>query len=145
MAETRRNAKYIVTDLIIPESRKIKDQTVYYKYAKRVLWMDDAVIKGAFQMNVSWYHSAYAEPEAKPHTHDADEIIGFFGSDPKNPYELNAELEIWLEDEKYILTKSCLIFVPAGMVHCPLYLRKINRPIFHLTATNAGEYVQTRK
>jgi hypothetical protein len=75
-----------------------------------------------------------------PHTHDADEIIGFFGNNPQDPYDLGGEIEFWLEDEKHILTKSCLIFVPRGMKHCPLILRRVDRPIFHFTTVTSGQY-----
>ena len=66
-----------------------------------------------------------------PHTHDFDELLGFIGSDWDNPAELNAEVEFWLEDEKYILTKSCVIFIPKGLTHCPLKLLRCDRPVFH--------------
>jgi len=94
-------------------------------------------------MNVSWYFRPPATPMPEgsgPHTHDADEIIGFFGNNPQDPYDLGGEIEFWLEDEKHILTKSCLIFVPRGMKHCPLILRRVDRPIFHFTTVTSGQY-----
>jgi len=56
--------------------------------------------------------------------HDSDEIIGFFGSDSEKPEELNGEVEIWLGDEKHVIERSTMIFVPAGLVHCPLVLNR---------------------
>ena len=75
------------------------------------------------------------------HTHDCPEIIGFFSNDPDNPNELGGEIEFWFEDEKHIITKSCLIFVPAGLKHCPLIIRKADRPIFHFSTLTEGEYI----
>ena len=94
-------------------------------------------------MNCSWYLRPPAKPMEEGHSHDSDEIIGFFGSDPQNPHDLGGEIEFWLEDEKYILTKSCLIFAPKGMKHCPLILRRVDRPIFHFSTVSGGQY--TRK
>lgn len=134
-------AKYVVTKLKEPEERK-KIAPVYNKYAHRILWMDEDVVPGAFNMNASWYLKAGTTIDNVPHTHDHDEIIGFFSNDAQNPYELGGEIEMWLEDDKQIITKSCMIFVPAGMKHCPLILRRVDRPIFHFTAVMAGRYVK---
>jgi hypothetical protein len=54
---------------------------------------------------------------------------------------LGGEVEFWLEDEKYLLTKSCLIFAPKGLKHCPLRVIRVDRPIFHFTVVTGGEYV----
>jgi hypothetical protein len=107
--------------------------------------MDEDVVPGAFNMNASWYLKAGMTIDNVPHTHDHDEIIGFFSNDDKRPYDLGGEIEIWLEGEKQIITKSCMIFVPAGMKHCPLILRRVDRPIFHFTAVMAGKYVKHEK
>ncbi|OGO07197.1 MAG: hypothetical protein A2Y92_05070 [Chloroflexi bacterium RBG_13_57_8] len=133
--------RYVVTELKEPEERK-KMAPVYNKYARRILWLDKDVVPGAFNMNTSWYLNASKTIDDKPHTHDNDEIIGFFSNDPNSPHDLGGEIEIWLEDEKQIITKSCMIFVPAGMKHCPLTLRRVDRPIFHFTVVLSGRYVK---
>ncbi len=114
----------------------------YAKWATRVLWMDNQVVDGAFQMNVSWYLRPPQEdtPMAHAHSHAEDEIIGFFGSNSQAPYDLGAEIEFWLEDEQHIITSSSLIFVPGGMTHCPLIMRRIDRPIFHFSTVTEGQY-----
>ncbi|OGO41630.1 MAG: hypothetical protein A2137_00180 [Chloroflexi bacterium RBG_16_58_8] len=136
-----KHAEYIVTELKEPEARK-KLAPVYNKYARRILWMDKDVLPGAFNMNVSWYLKASSTIDDKPHTHDHDEIIGFFSNDASRPHDLGGEIEIWLEDEKQIITKSAMIFVPAGMKHCPLVLRRVGRPIFHFTVVISGQYIK---
>ena len=50
-----------------------------------------------------------------------------------DPYDLGGEIELWLEDEKHTLTRTCIVFVPKGMMHCPLTVRRIDRPIFEFT------------
>jgi len=133
--------KYIVTELKIPEEKK-KIAADYSKYARRILWMDEDVVDGAFHMNTAWYLKAAATLENVPHVHDTDEIIGFFGSNASDPYDLGGEIEIWLEDEKHIINKTAMIFVPAGMKHCPLIIRRADRPIFHFTVVTGGHYIK---
>lgn len=111
----------------------------YAKFATRVLWMDNNVVDGAFQMNCAWYIKPNSHISLA-HTHTTDEIIGFFGSNPDDPYKLGAEIEFWLEDEKYILTKSSLIFVPEGLKHCPLITKRVDSPIFHFSILKDGVY-----
>jgi len=140
MADSR-YGKYIITELKIPEEKQ-KIAAAYSKYATRILWMDENVVEGAFHMNTAWYLKATTTLESTPHVHDTDEIIGFFGSDPQHPYDLGGEIEIWLEDEKHIINKTAMLFVPAGMKHCPLIIRRIDRPIFHFTTVTGGRYIK---
>ena len=131
--------KYIVTDLKTDFSEEYN--THYARWATRVLWIDEKVVEGAFQMNVSWYLKPQTgQQPLGAHTHDSGEIIGFFGSNHEDPHDLGGEVEFWLEDEKHIITKSCLIFVPRGMKHCPLVLTRVERPIFHFSTVTSGQY-----
>lgn len=133
--------KYIVSELKLPaEIQKRSPQWI--NWAPRILWMDNQVVEGAFQMTCIWYLKAEPSDTFPAHTHEYDEIIGFFGSDPQNPHDLGGEIEMWLEDEKYLLTKSSLIFAPRGMKHCPLVIRRVDRPIFHFTTVTGGRYVK---
>jgi hypothetical protein len=139
-----RNAKYVVTELKMPESR-VKLAEAYSRYAERILWMDENVVEGAFQMNTAWYLKAGPTLEDRPHVHDTDEIIGFFGSDPAHPHDLGGEVEIWLEDEKHVIARSAMVFVPAGMVHCPLVINRVDRPIFHFSTVTGRLYEKTEE
>ena len=108
----------------------------------QLLYLDNSIVENARYAECVWImpggeHPAIAEPHQ--HTHDFDEVVTFIGSNIEEPYDLGGEIEIWLEDEPQILTKSCLIFIPAGMKHCPLIIRRVDRPIFH-TAMGTGSY-----
>lgn len=76
----------------------------------------------------------------EPHSHDFDEVLAFIGTDSKHPRDLGGEIEFWMDGEKHILTKSCVIFLPKGMIHCPLIFRKVNGPIFHFGTMPVGIY-----
>ncbi len=134
--------KYVITELKTPNFPP-EFVTEYKKFATRILWMDKNVVPGAFQMNCSWYLKPSTHG-AEAHQHDVDEIIGFFSNDAKNPYDLGGEIEIWLEDKQYILTKSTILFVPAGMKHCPLIIRRVDRPVFHFSTVTGNQYIQKK-
>lgn len=135
----RKYEKNIVTELKAPFSPE--DAARYARWATRILWLDENVVQGAFQVNCSWYRKPSEGEVAQAHTHDSDEVIAFFGSDPEKPYDLFGEVEFWLEDEKYILTRSCLIFAPGGMKHGPLKVLKADKPIFHFSMVTGSRYI----
>jgi len=123
------------------ESQKKEGKSLFYNHFLRI---EDNIVKGAFGMGGCWItdlRGADGFQVEVEHSHDSDEIIGFVGSDSTRPYELGAELELWLDGEKYVITSSCLIFIPAGMMHCPLYIRKLDRPVFQFGATVGKRYV----
>lgn len=107
----------------------------------RLAYIDKEVVDGAFYMECVWLMPGMRPPPDLPpekrgpraHTHDYDEILGFFGSDMKDMYDLGGEAELWLEDEKHIINKSCLVFIPKGLQHCPLIFNRIDKPIFHFS------------
>ena len=127
--------KYIVQTLQAPPMSEGFSE-IYKTWANRLLWMDTNVVPGAFQMNLSWYHSA---SEMRPlykhdeHSHDFDELIGFLGSDPENPYDLGGVIEVGINGELHRLTKSSIIFLPANMKHLPLSIISLERPILHFS------------
>ena len=116
----------------------------YMQRATKVLWMDGENTPGAFNVNVTWLWKAtpaeFNHDDA--HKHDYDEVIGFFGSDINDPYDLNSEIEFWLDDEQYVLTKSTLFFIPTGLTHCPLRVLSVSKPVFHFTTVMSGSYEQ---
>ena len=71
--------------------------------------------------------------EARRAVHDFDELIGFFGSNQEDPYDLGGVVEIGIGGEMHRITRSTLIFVPAGLKHLPLSILEVKRPIFHFT------------
>ena len=139
MAE-RKYKKYVLQELKMPEG--MMPSTKYMQRATKVLWMDGENTPGAFNVNVTWLWKATDFNHDEAHKHDYDEVIGFFGSDLNDPHNLNAEVEFWLEDEKYILNKSCMIYCPAGLRHCPLRVTRVDKPIFFLAVSLTSKYAK---
>ncbi len=104
---------------------------------KGPIWGKDVVIS----------HSGVDKPLLmldKPHTHPYDEFVCFIGGDPLNPRDFGAEVEMCLgeEQEKYIITKSSLIYIPANFPHCPLNFKVVSKPVILMTVTLGKEYTQ---
>jgi hypothetical protein len=119
--------------------------------AHRLFYLDSEVVPGAnFYTEALWFWPGdrpklkegeipKGAPEA--HTHSFPEFIGFFGSNTKDIHALGGEVELWIDGKKNVMTNSFLAFVPAGVTHCPLVIRRIgDKPIFHFTAGPSKMY-----
>jgi hypothetical protein len=127
--------RYFVQELKEPAGMGTPEfRELYDRFAKRILWMDGNVCEGAFQMNTAWY---FAVPDRDPifdeHVHDYDELIGFYGSNPDDAYELNGVIEFSVNGEAHRLTRSTMIWVPSGATHNPMRVLAVSRPIFHFS------------
>jgi len=140
MAETR-TGKYIVTEMKLPEYKQ-KSDAAYPGKANHIAWLDNEVIQGAFYLECLWFLKGSDNNRVEAHTHDFDEVIGFFGTNPDNQRDLGGEIELWLDGEKHILKNSFIAFIPKGMIHCPLKIKRVDRPIFHFTTGPGGSYVR---
>ncbi|HTY81761.1 MAG TPA: hypothetical protein VMB24_03175 [Dehalococcoidales bacterium] len=136
------NPKYIVTEpkknLVVPKwGGNLKAET-----ATRVMFLDNDVIPGAFYVECVWFWPGEIKDEASPdpHVHDYPEVLGFFGSDPNNVKDLGAEIEFFINGERNVMDKTFLAFVPAGVVHNPLHIHNITRPVFHFATFPGKEY-----
>ena len=144
-------AKYIFYDVkpVTPEMAAIMKQMQQKSQSTvegtRILDLDTTRAEGAPYMDFVWLWKgsakSYSEEE---HVHDFDEVIGFIGSrGEKDPRELGGEMEVWLGGEKYLITRSCLIFVPKGTRHCPIRFNRIDSPILFFTIGLTTKYSRT--
>jgi hypothetical protein len=149
MVETK-YGKYIITDYISDAEKMARGRTPDDKmpdvpYSRGLLWLDEKIVKGAFYMELVMIEPGHKTTGVwvKPHVHDHDEIIGFVGTNPANPHDLNGEVELWLGDEKHILTKTCLVYVPANLRHGPLEIKWVTTPIVHFSVLTGKQYLWT--
>ena len=97
--------------------------------------LNDDIIKGSFFFTWDLISpSKTFNTIHGPHAHPTSEILGFFGTNPEDPYDLGAEIELCMgeELEKHTFTKSTLVYIPPGMVHAPLIYKRIDRPFTFL-------------
>jgi hypothetical protein len=79
-----------------------------------------------------------------PHTHKFPEVFMHLGTDPDNPMELGAEIEMFMgpEKERHVFTKSTIICLPANFVHGPWRVLKVNRPFLIVTANQSPTHTE---
>jgi hypothetical protein len=108
-----------------------------------MMFMDSDVVEGAFYSECAWFWPGSGNPKGGgggSHTHPFEEVVAFIGSNPDDPSDLGGEVEFWIGDEQFVLTKSFMAFVPAEVKHCPLFIRRVDKPIFHFTLGPGKKY-----
>ncbi len=80
--------------------------------------------------------------EEYAHSHDFDIYLYFMSFDPAHMGDLGAEIEIGLGPEREIhkITTTTSVYIPAGMIHCPLHFKRVDKPILFIHATLASKY-----
>jgi hypothetical protein len=110
---------------------------------RNIAYIDSESFPDSHQYNCHWVFVHPDDPNAKswdemghgPHEHKVPEVIMHIGTDPENPKELGGEVEIAMgpELERYHITKSCMVYLPAGFIHSPWVIRRVDRPFIVVT------------
>lgn len=78
------------------------------------------------------------KPEAKlglnTHYHPFDQWIFLIGADGNNFLDFDADAEMFLDTEYKKVNYSCYFFIPKGMRHCPLVIKRVGKPILFIDA-----------
>ena len=118
------------------EEAKSRDE-----FVKFPIYVDDEVVPGSYYFMAAWWQKITGKGSpAEGHDHQFDEYLIFLGTSPKGPNDLGGEVELWIGGEKHMLTKSCAVFIPAGVKHAPIYFRKITTPIWYLATGPTEKY-----
>lgn len=72
---------------------------------------------------------------AEPHKHDFDQVIFFMGGDPNNVGDYDAEVEMGLENTVHLINYPACVYVPKGLMHGPLNIKRVTKPIMFIDIT----------
>ena len=87
---------------------------------------------------------AWGEIAHGPHTHKYPELFIHLGTDPDNPMDLGAEVEMHAgpEMEKHIITQSTIMYMPANFVHGPWRVLNVTRPFLVITINQSPSHTE---
>jgi len=103
-----------------------------------------------YKSNFTIYFIRVTEPvlmEEYAHSHDFDMYLHFLSYDPYNMEDLGAEIEIGLgeEQEIHVITTPASVYIPAGLIHCPLNFKRVDKPVLLVHSTLASKYYKLPK
>jgi uncharacterized RmlC-like cupin family protein len=93
--------------------------------------IDDKVLEGCHGCQATWLPPENAPfPAHPPHVHDSAEFLIHIGTNPDDPYELGAEVELCMgkEMERHVITRPSIIFLPKGFIHGPWTIKRVDSP-----------------
>ena len=68
------------------------------------------------------------------HQHPFDQWVFLIGGDGRNFLDFDADIEMFLDDEVHKVNYPCYFFIPKGMKHCPLVVKRIGKPLVFIDA-----------
>jgi hypothetical protein len=79
------------------------------------------------------------------HKHSFTEFFIFFGSNPLDMKEFDADVEFSIgpEHEKHVISSPSIVVMPPGVYHCPLNYARVGKPIYCVEAFLTHKYSGT--
>jgi hypothetical protein len=140
MAEMK-YSKYFLHEL--PDEQRFKG---FARMPAMVAFTDNDIIEGSKYFSVMIMgEEATKGPGHGPHTHKDPELLVALGTDPANPRDLGAKMEMCMgpEMESHIITESTMIWIPANFVHAPFRVLEVTRPFIFIQCQYAPKLTET--
>ena len=76
-----------------------------------------------------------------PHQHDFAEIFVFVPcAEDLRAYDAESEISVGEEGEKLVINETTAVYIPAGLVHCPIVHKRVVTPFFFVNCPVTPEY-----
>lgn len=99
--------------------------------------IDGDYFEGCIFNEAGWIKGQFSDEKLV--RHETDELLLFAGSDVDDYRNLNAEIEIQIENDTLRLTKCCIVFVPAGAAHGNISVKSIEKPVYYYACQLAAD------
>ena len=73
----------------------------------------------------------------QPHVHPFDQWVYLIGAEDFSDFD--ADVEFTLGDEIIHINYPCYIFIPKGVKHCPLVIKRVGKPFIFVDASITQE------
>jgi hypothetical protein len=127
----------------LPDEQRYKG---FGKMPAMVAFTDSDIIAGSKYFSVMLMGEEATKGAGHgPHVHQDPELLVALGTDPANPRDLGADMEMCMgpEMESHIITESTMIWIPANFVHCPFRILKVRRPFLFIQCQYAPKLTET--
>ncbi|MGB9887893.1 MAG: hypothetical protein ACPLPT_07985 [Moorellales bacterium] len=128
---------------------KLRSETRHPEITAPILRFRNPGEVGSHSLVLSF--EAITEPfvmEPQPMVHEFDQVLIFIGGNPTNMLDLGGEVQLSLGKDRnsmvqFTFTTPTVVYIPAGMWHCPLAFTRIDdprQPIFFQDLFFSGQY-----
>jgi hypothetical protein len=97
------------------------------------LWVSSQLVNYDFNFGHQFVRKPF-KGDNPAHTHNFQEFLAWYGGNPDDPDDFGGEVVFYLgeELEKHVFTRPTVISLPPGLVHCPLEITRVDRPIIQI-------------
>ena len=134
-------SKYFLHEL--PEEQRKKG---FGRMPAMVVFTDNDIIEGSKYFSVMLMGEEATKGAGHgPHIHEDPELLVALGTDPTNPKDLGADMEMCMgrEMESHIISESTMIWIPAKFVHCPFRVLRVRRPFLFIQCQYSPKLTET--
>jgi hypothetical protein len=111
--------------------------TIYPPFIGMIFY---ALEKSDFQIRFT-HVSVPFEGKEGAHKHDFAEVFVFVPChEDLNAFDAETELYLGEEGEKIIIDKTMAVYIPAGLMHCPIIHKRIGTPFFFVNCPITSQY-----
>ncbi|MFC2038960.1 hypothetical protein ACFLUG_04245 [Chloroflexota bacterium] len=117
---------------------EIIHETIYPPFKNMVMHILDKDVD--FQIRFT-HVSVPFEGVEPAHSHDFAQVMLWIPcTEDLTAFDAETELYLGEEGEKHIINKTTALFVPAGLVHCPIRHTRVGTPFFFVNCPMTPEY-----
>ena len=97
------------------------------------MWVSSQLVNYDFNFGHQFVRKPF-NGDNPAHTHNFQEFLAWYGSNPDDPDDFGGEVVFCLgeELEKHVFTKPTVLSLPPGLVHCPMAVTRVDRPIIQI-------------
>ena len=119
------------------KSTKIVRDSIYPPFLGMIFY---AQKEEGFQIRFTHVSEAF-EMKEDAHQHDFAEIFVFVPcTEDLNAYDAESEINVGEEGEKLVINQTTAVYIPAGLVHCPIVHKRVGTPFFFVNCPITPEY-----
>jgi len=133
--ETTKYEKYIVRDPL--------SWNIFPPYTPRLLF-DSKNYYPEMDFGIRYTYINEPIQMERPHAHDFDQFFCFMGT-PEDQRIFDGDVELYLgeEETKNIINSASVVYVPKGMVHCPIIWKRVSQPMMFINIVLASSYTRS--
>lgn len=113
--------------------------------------MEESVVTGSHFYLVHWVVPGFEDVLGKhpyaghpPHIHKDAELLFHIGTNPDDPMDLGAEIEMHMgpEMERHVFSKTTVIYIPPNFIHSPWRPIKTTRPWIFIEVNQGSRHTE---
>ena len=99
-------------------------------------------LKDAEDFQIRFTHvSVPFDGKEDAHAHDFAQVFLFVPcAEDLKAYDAETDLYLGEEGDKVVINETTALYVPAGMVHCPIIHKRVGAPFFFVNCPITGKY-----